>query len=71
LKNQYRHCMTILVLGTASALLNKAGIATTLPSGEADPGLIVAKAGVDAGKSFMSALTKHRHVARDQDPPLI
>ena len=42
-KDQYRHCKPILVLGAASALLDKAGIPPTLPTGEADPGLIVAK----------------------------
>ena len=34
LKDQYRHCKPILALGAASALLEKAGIPATLPSGE-------------------------------------
>jgi catalase len=71
LKDQYRHRKTILVLGAASAMLGKVGIANALPSRGADPGLIVAKTGADAKKSFMAALAKHRHVARDRDSPSI
>jgi catalase len=71
LKDQYRHCKTLLILGTGSALLQKAGIAESLPSGEADPGLLVPRAGRDGVSAFISALAKHRHVERDQDPPAI
>jgi catalase len=71
LKDQYRHCKTLLIMGTGSALLQKAGISRSLPSGEADPGLIVPKAGRDGASAFIAALGKHRHVERDQDPPLI
>ena len=48
-KDQYRHCKPMLVFGAAAELLQKVGIPETLPSGAADPGLIVAKAsGVDS-----------------------
>ena len=40
-KDQYRHCKTILALGDSSKILVKAGIPLTLPSGEADPGLLI------------------------------
>ena len=67
LKDQYRHCKTILALGASSRLLEKAGIAARLPSGEQDPG-IVSAASADA---FIAAMAKHRHPERDRDPPLI
>jgi catalase len=69
LKDQYRHCKTMLVLGAAVAILDKAGIPKALPSGKPDPGLIVGTQGANAGKAFIAALSKHRHVERDQDLP--
>ncbi|MES2605668.1 MAG: catalase, partial [Pseudomonadota bacterium] len=73
LKDQYRHCKPVLVLGAATALLDKAGISPVLPSGEDDPGLLLlsgenTKAALAA---FVEALTQHRHFARETDPPLI
>jgi catalase len=73
LKDQYRHCKSILVLGAASKLLKKAGIFEVLPSGEPDPGLLVAEpSGYDsAPKRFITAIARHRHPERDTDPPII
>jgi len=73
LKDQYRHCKSILVLGASSKLLRKAGIFEVLPSGEPDPGLFVAQPdGYDSvAQSFISAIARHRHPERDSDPPLI
>jgi catalase len=72
-KDQYRHCKTILALGDASKILLKAGIPLTLPSGDADPGLLVeAQEGNSAdAQSFIAAIGRHRHLERDQDPPLV
>jgi catalase len=66
-KDQFRHCKTIAALGTSTALLEKAGITLQEP----DPGLILADTGKGAVKSFITALAQHRHMQRDQDPPLI
>jgi len=73
LKDQYRHCKSILVLGAASKLLKKAGIFEVLPSGEPDPGLLVAEPGGydSAATRFITAIARHRHPERDTDPPLI
>ena len=73
LKDQYRHCKTILVLGAATALLETAGVPPALPSGKADPGLIVGPAaGADAVLTrFTKALAAHRHFARETDPPRV
>jgi catalase len=73
LKDQYRHCKPMLVLGEASALLAKAGIPSALPSGAADPGLLVRDGG-DASVAvadFAEALAQHRHFQRETDPPVI
>jgi len=73
LKDQYRHCKSILVLGAASKLLKKAGIFEVLPSGEPDPGLLVAEPSEydSAAKRFITAIARHRHPERDTDPPLV
>ena len=73
LKDQYRHCKSILVLGAAAKLLKKAGIFEVLPNGEADPGLLVrpSSAADTAMDEFIMAIGKHRHPQRDSDPPLI
>ena len=68
-KDQYRHCKTILALGASSALLDKAGIQATLPDGTEDPGLFIGDATlVD---DFIRAVGLHRHPQRDMDPPLV
>jgi catalase len=72
-KDQYRHCKTILALGDSSKILAKAGIPLTLPSGEPDPGLLVEgqEGSAADGQAFIAALGLHRHVERDRDPPLV
>jgi catalase len=57
---------TLLVIGGATALLEKAGISARAP----DPGLILSEAKCDPAP-FLAALAKHRHAQRDQDPPSI
>ena len=73
LKDQYRHCKPILVLGAASALLEKAGIPKKLPAGGDDGGILrFASSDLDAAlQSFVAALTQHRHFARETDPPAV
>ena len=71
-QQQYRHCKTILVLGEGTALLDKAEVPLTLPSGEADPGIV--QAAGDAAKvlpKFIQAIAAHRHFARQMDPPAV
>jgi catalase len=72
-KDQYRHCKTILALGGASKILTTAGIPLTLPSGEADPGVLIeGQNGNEANpQGFIAAIARHRHVERDRDPPLV
>ena len=67
--DQYRHCKTILVLGAAKALLEKAGLSATLSNGKPDAGLIIAASGsmVEAAKAFIRGVAHHRHVERETD----
>ena len=73
LKDQYRHCKTILALGASSMLLEKAGISAQLPSGDPDPGLLIGSWGEGgaSAEAFIAAVGQHRHSARDTDPPPI
>jgi len=71
-KDQYRHCKPMLALGAGADLLKRAGIPLTLKSGEADPGLLLAKAGDDTvAGAFIAALARHRHFERETDPPRV
>ena len=73
IKDQYRHCKPILALGASSELLRSAGVPLELPSGKADPGLVLgsSEAGDGAIETFMSALARHRHFERETDPPMV
>jgi catalase len=73
LKDQYRHCKPILVLGRGAALLEAAGIRETLPSGAPDGGLVLAPSGDAASvlPAFLQAIAKHRHFGRETDPPSV
>ena len=67
ISNQYRHGKTILALGASEALIEKAGVVTTLASGDADPG-VVTRGSANAGQAvngFIAALGRHRHPERE------
>jgi len=68
-RDQYRHCKTLLAQGRGARVLEEAGIAQTLANGERDPGVIVVDGDGDGdgGDRFIAALGKHRHWDRDQD----
>ncbi|WP_413816692.1 catalase [Piscinibacter gummiphilus] len=77
-KDQYRHCKPMLVLGHASAIVAKAGIDVQLPDGGQDPGIVLgepmdaAAAGAEVNvEGFFAALAKHRHYERETDPPRV
>jgi catalase len=68
-KDQYRHCKPILVLGGGNALLEAARIPLELPGGGSDPGIL---AGDKKGSGdFVAAIAKHRHFERQTDPPRV
>ncbi len=67
----YRHCKPILALGAGCQFVENVGVPATLSSGKPDPGLLLfddAKA-QRALPAFVEAIAKHRHNAREMDPP--
>jgi len=73
-KDQYRHCKPILVLGASMSLLEGAGASAMLDDGTPDPGVVVVEPRGDAGKGakrFVEALARHRHWEREKDPPAV
>jgi catalase len=70
LKDQYRHCKPILLLGTSLRLLDAVGIPAKLPSGQPDTGLITGDANQTIDR-FIEAIAMHRHFAREAEPPVV
>ena len=72
-REQYRHCKPILVLGAGAALLQQAGVPPALPDGSPDPALIGAEEDdlAHAIAAFKTALAGHRSFARESDPPAV
>ena len=74
-KDQFRHCKTILVFGESRVLLGQAGVPASMDKSQAQggTGLIVAEAGAadQAIAAFIEALAMHRHFGREMDPPLV
>ncbi len=73
LRQQYRHCKPILVVGDAIDLLMKADIPTTLPSGEPDNAVINSESEdiEEALTHFEGKLAGHREYLRETDPPSV
>jgi catalase len=73
LKDQYRHCKPMLALGAGRELLTKAGVPEELSSGGADPGVLrfPGDSAELALPKFVEAIAKHRHFAREIDPPRV
>jgi len=67
-KDQFRHCKTILALGEAVAFVEGAGVLRD----DKDPGLLLQS---EPKKSFVAdftaALAMHKHFVRETDPPLL
>jgi catalase len=71
IKDQYRHCKPILALGDGAELLQACRIDPTLPGGQADPGVLVTDDAATMIDDFVAAIAKHRHFARETDPPRV
>ncbi len=70
-KDQYRHAKTLFVVADSRGLLEKADVPTALPSGEADPGIVLADEVEDGLAAFVEAVARHRHFERVVDPPRV
>jgi len=71
IKDQYRHCKPILALGPGKELLDDCGIDATSQDGKPDAGLIIASNASAGADDFVAAIAKHRHFARETDPPRV
>ena len=73
IRNQYRHCKAILVLGTSMDLISMADIPQASFNQEDDPGMIFSADGKDKKtiQSFIQAIARHRHFERETDPPAV
>jgi len=71
IKDQYRHCKPILALGPGKELLDACGIDATSQDGKPDAGLIIASNASAGADDFVAAIAKHRHFARETDPPRV
>ena len=73
IKDQYRHCKTILAVGASRQLLEAAGVPVKGANGQGDSGVFVAEAGgaQAAIDQFIAGLAQHRHFGRETDPPVI
>lgn len=75
IKDQFRHCKPMLVLGASRELLTHAGVPLAMDKSlvQGGTGLIIAEEGQEAAaiEAFLEAMAKHRHFGREMDPPLI
>lgn len=72
-REQYRHCKPIMVVGAGAGLLKQAAVPPALPDGSPDPALIGADSSdvEPAIDAFKQALSGHRSFARESDPPAV
>jgi len=71
LRDQYRHCKPIMVTEAARPLLEKAGISELLPTGDADPSLMIAKDLQKGITGFIKTLGMPRDHSREVTPPKV
>jgi catalase len=71
LKDQYRHCKTILALGDSRMLLQKIGLTVDELAGNPKLGVLLVADDELEPDAFIAMVGKHRHPARDADPPRI
>ncbi|HZN48151.1 MAG TPA: catalase, partial [Ramlibacter sp.] len=74
IRDQFRHCKTILAIGASRLLLAHAGVPVAMDKSLAQggTGLIVVEPGAEesGAAAFLEALARHRHFGREMDPPL-
>lgn len=73
-REQYRHCKPLLVVGDdGKRFLQKAGVPTTLPGGESDSSIVGLHGETieKALEAFKTALSAHRTYTRETDPPRV
>ncbi|MBI5275958.1 MAG: catalase [Burkholderiales bacterium] len=75
LRDQFRHCKTILSIGSSSRLFAQAGLPASMEKShtQGGSGLIFAAApDIDTAlQAFVEGMRRHRHFGREMDPPLL
>jgi catalase len=71
IRDQYRHCKTLLALGQGADLLDLAGVPRTLLDAQPDPGVILTADATGGADALLQGLARHRHPERESDPPRI
>jgi catalase len=71
IRDQFRHCKTILALGVGADLLDIAGVPRNLADGEADPGITLTADAAAGAQALIHGLARHRHPERETDPPRV
>jgi catalase len=71
IKDQNRHGKPNLAIGASDELLTACGSDTALPDGQQIPGVITTSEAKTAADGFIAAIAKHRHFARETDPPRV
>jgi catalase len=68
---QYRHGKSLMAIGSAKSLFDRAGVEAFLSNGDADPGVLLAEADDVAAcvTAFVAAIAKHRHPEREVHSP--
>ena len=74
-RDQFRHCKTLLALGASRELMARAGLPMAMDRSvrQGGTGLVFAEAAdVDAAVGdFVEAMARHRHFGRETDPPAL
>ncbi len=69
LRDQYRHCKPLLMIGGPVDGLADLGIRTALPGGAPDPGLVLVSVPEETAlASFIEGVARHRHFEREGSP---
>jgi catalase len=68
IRDQFRHCKTMMVVGESATLLHAAGVAAPAEAEPAVPGVLT-EPGENGVARFLAALSRHRHFEREIDPP--
>jgi len=67
IRNLFRHCKPMLVLGEGAQVLKKADIDPTASY----PGVHVVAKGGEGTADLIASMIKHRHFERETDPPMV
>jgi catalase len=69
-KDTFRHCKTILALGSGRDLLKMAGVGSVM---DKDPGILLggSEDAAELASAFIDKIADHRHLSRDSDPPML